>query len=359
MPSVFNLPVGRDMFWSTFLRALETDPIEAKPFVGASGLSHPVVATGVDVPRRRLVLISADPDARSAALAQSDIQAANMDLRVIMARPIAIDLSQIATAISKLLRRMEIRASDLKRLSVTGQLTQETVERRYGKRMAQFVRDGLQPALQALTYASLNTPATWQDVLGQLAHLEVVFAKDQPANSLVTPVTTVRMGSLIALDPAESDRQMGICSIPLYSLQPDQAELFRCGSDIEQARAILREANIFQYFFPAPDQLALGIIERGQATATDVVARLKTAPDLGHPLSGAEFLSPDVSLSEMTEMLKQQGYAVEGELGMELTSEGLTRRASVRFTPREGFLQKLSRVVKIDISFGDIKDLLK
>jgi hypothetical protein len=312
MTAVLNLSAGRDVFWGTFLRAVETDPVEPKPILGASGLSHPVVATGIDVPRRRLVLISADPSARSAALAQNDIQAANADLRVIMARPIAVDLSRLATAISKLLRRVEVRASDFQRLVATGQLSQETAERRYGKRMARFIGNGVQPAFQALAYASLSSPATWQDVLEQLAHLEVVVAEDQPASGLVNPVTTVRMGSLIALDPAERDRQMGICSIPLYSLQPEQAEVFQRGSDIEHARGILREANILQYFFPAPDHLALGIIERGPATATEIVKRLERASDIGHPLSGVEFLSPGVSLPEVAEMLKRQGYAVEG-----------------------------------------------
>jgi hypothetical protein len=60
---------------------------------------HPALLVGVDDIRRRIIVISRDPEPRSAALSQSDIQAANPDYRVVVARPIAINFAPVAAAI--------------------------------------------------------------------------------------------------------------------------------------------------------------------------------------------------------------------------------------------------------------------
>jgi len=87
-------------FWRNLLIAAETDVRDASTIRGGSGIDHPVVAVGVDDTRKRVVVISGDADARSAALAQSDIQAALGSVQVVVARPIVMNLADAAKALT-------------------------------------------------------------------------------------------------------------------------------------------------------------------------------------------------------------------------------------------------------------------
>lgn len=95
---------SKQHFWRSFLIAVETEPREAHEIRGASGFVHPVLAIGVDEKRSRTVIVSGDFDARMASLAQADIQAADPSTRIVMARPVGINLQAIgiiALAISR------------------------------------------------------------------------------------------------------------------------------------------------------------------------------------------------------------------------------------------------------------------
>ena len=78
-----------DSFWTTVLRSLEAEPRKAKIIRGASGIDHPVLAAAVDESRRRLIVVSADIDCRTAALAQADIQSTMQNVQVLTIRPLA------------------------------------------------------------------------------------------------------------------------------------------------------------------------------------------------------------------------------------------------------------------------------
>jgi hypothetical protein len=84
--------------------------------------------------------------------------------------------------------------------------------------------------------------------------------------------------------------------------------------------------------------------------------RLMRAPQIGHPFGSAELIPGDVKMGELVDMLKERGFSVEGEVGLELTESGKTSRATVRFKPREGLLSKLSHIfsVKLDLSLKDL-----
>ena len=56
-------------FWHNIIWAVEAKPRIATSIQGLSGFYHPVVAVGVDEKRRRVIMISGESDARSAALA--------------------------------------------------------------------------------------------------------------------------------------------------------------------------------------------------------------------------------------------------------------------------------------------------
>src|SRR3982751_662831 len=98
----------RRRFWNSFILAAEAEPRDITAIRGSSGLSHPVLAAGVDQGRRRLVMISGEADGRSAALAQADIQAAMPDVRVVMARPAPINLGAAAKIIGEVLGSLKI-----------------------------------------------------------------------------------------------------------------------------------------------------------------------------------------------------------------------------------------------------------
>ncbi len=121
---------------------------------------------------------------------------------------------------------------------------------------------------------------------------------------------------------------------------------------IALARELLGEHDVLQYFFPAPDQLALGIIERASASPTDIVDQIALAPSLGHPLGEMELVARGTSLPEIMDALKERGFVVDGEIAQELTAEGESRRASVRFTPKEGVISKLINRVSITIDIS-------
>jgi hypothetical protein len=60
---------------------METEPRDIRSVRGASGFVHPILAAGVDEGRKRTLIVSGDPDARTAALAQADIALGTGHLR--------------------------------------------------------------------------------------------------------------------------------------------------------------------------------------------------------------------------------------------------------------------------------------
>jgi hypothetical protein len=83
-------------FWDVFGRALRAEPRDYLTIRGSSGLDHFVEAIFVDDKSKRVIIVSAEPNPRIAALMQVDVQAAFPDARVLVARPIAFDIAAFA-----------------------------------------------------------------------------------------------------------------------------------------------------------------------------------------------------------------------------------------------------------------------
>lgn len=342
-------------FWKSFIRAVEADPKEPRPLRGASGLIHPVIALGLDEKRRRLVIISGEPDARTAAMAQADIQATMPFMNVIFGRPAPINLAIIAQVVLETFGSLNLGQSDIQKL---GELFQD---KKFAESFAERV---FKPIIQAFQFASLNLVASWMEVIKQLSFIELETISEKSPDekpkvyNILSKGQTIRLGKLIALDPVEIDRQLGICSVPLYDLSPEEAEVFHSGSDIEHVREILKLHNIFQYFFPAPDQLTLGLVEAQKISVDELLGQLTEVPKIGHPFGKPEIISPTANLPNVIEGLQERGLIVEGEVGLELTPTGATSRAVVRFKPREGLLSKIANIISVKIGLN-IKDLFK
>ena len=340
-------------FWQNILLAAETEPKKVSSILGASGYSHPVVALGVDEKRRRVVMISGESDARSAALAQGDVQAAMPSVKVVMARPLAVNLSSIAKVLSTMLGNSKISEKEIDWIGKNQEEFNEKAKAA-GEKIGQL---GNVIASQPFEAFNLNFIAMIKDAVQQLSLVEVEENKgDKP--DVKSSIPTIDVKKLSILDPAEADRNMGVCSLPLYEFTDEDIETLKSKVDVERTKAFLRQYDVLQYFFPAADQLALGLVDHGRSSVDTLIDQLKRTPSEGHPYGSLELLNSEVMLDDLIPALQEKGLLVEGEIGFEVSPDGQQYRAQVKFKPRESLINKLSRVfsVKVDIS---LKDLFK
>jgi hypothetical protein len=234
-------------FWENFLRAAEVQPQQVNIIQGISGIEHSVLAAGVDPPRRRLIVVSAEADARTAALMQSDLQSAFRGVQVMLARGVIPD----------------------------------------GER-----------------------------------------------------------------DASEQDRRMGLCAVPFEDFTPEEFEMLNAGCDTAEVKAVLRRQDVLQYFFPPPDQLALGLIERGQINSIpQLIDLLVKTPDLGHPFASTEIMPPRHSFMEIIEELQARQLVLKDAGGFKITEEGRALRSRVRDKPREGLISKILNRLSANLNF--------
>lgn len=335
-------------FWNNILLAVETKPRDVKSILGASGYSHPVVALGIDENRKRAVMISGESDARSAALAQGDIQAAMPSVKVVMARPLAVNLGLAATLISGLIGKTNIGQEEIEWIGKNKDELKKKIDS-----FSKEIKDSFDKIfVSPFAATSLNLIAVIKDAIQQLSLIEVTRLNDGSE----TTIPSFDLSRLKILDPAEADRYMGVCSIPLYEFNEADVERLKSKIDTDSARELLHQFDIIQYFFPAADQLAMGFVDHGTASVADLVDKLSLTPKEGHPFGSVELVDKNMTIDTLIPALKEMGLVVEGELGLEVSPEGTQYRAKVMFRPREGLINKLSRIfsVKMDISLRDL-----
>jgi hypothetical protein len=330
-------------FWSNLLKAAETEPKPVASLRGGSGLSHPALAVGVDDIRRRLLVVSAAPDARSAALAQADIQTVFDSVKVILARPVLVDLPGAANNLTRQLGKTAVAASDLKSLS------QPIDSEAMTKAMEPFI----EPIARQIQQWVANAEGVGQMGFGSWL-LQAIDQLRLVNFSTAAGDLRIDLSRLIALSTTETDQSYGICPLPMYAFSTDEMETIHAGREPDEVRQILASRGILQYFFPPADQLALGLAERSSVTPSELLETLKAAPSLGHPFGGLEILSRGTKLDEVVEALQDQDLLVEGEMDVSVTPKGSSFRAKVRFSPREGVVSKL--INRVSVKF-DLKDL--
>jgi hypothetical protein len=315
--------------WDAFGRALGAEPRDNPTIRGASGLDHAVEAISVDDKNRRVIIFSAEANPRIAALMRVDIQATMPDVHVLVARPIAFDAGSFARRFVEQIGQTEI---DLKAFS-------EKLKELEGK----VVPGELPPLLDGLigpfiaTFKKVNLPP-----LNQIfAFVQQAALVDWSSVAKSSPNMVIPLGNLVALDSMEADRRFGICPVPLYEFTEQDWELLLSGTALEVIEERLKVLGIYQYFFPPPDQITLGMVERSGANLQTVSSALDIAPKIGHPLGASELVRTQAALPELVEQLTDCGLLVEGEMGLEITESGAQARTTVKFRPREGLLSKL------------------
>jgi hypothetical protein len=341
---------GQNALWKTFSLALGAEPRDQLVIRGVSGLDHPVQSLSVDDKGRRLIIVSAEPNPRVAALMQVDVQATLPDTHVLVARPVVFDLGVLARRIFPTGAAAEINFKELQqKLERIEKLGEKRKQKYYQKQLER----GLHSAVRALSHVPLPALSQIVDVLQQLACLDW----KQFFESASEDDPRISFAPLRDIDNMAVDRQHGICPVPLYEFQDRDWELFNTGSRVDDARERLKELGVYQYFFPPADQLALGAVDRGVINRRDIISAVESAPALGHPPGELELVDRVSDVPELLEQLEARKYVAEGEFGYEVTPAGRTERVTVRFRPREGALVKLLNRLSVNIGISP-KDFL-
>jgi hypothetical protein len=340
--------------WSSFSAAVGTELRPGTTIRGISGLDHPVQAIAVDDKNKRVLIVSAEPNARVAVLMQADVQATLPDVRVLVARPVVVDLGVIARQVFKNVEGARINLVEMtKRIERFQKLDPARTQRHFNRRLKKAV----EPAFLALKNVSLPTLNQFMDVIQQAAYLDWSYVLQTLKEDEANP--SISFERLLHIDNMAIDRQHGVCPVPLYEFAADDWEMFFQGNRIEQIRQRLRELDIYQYFFPAPDQVVLGAADKGLTSRDDLIHLVQECQPLGHPLGESEIVPSLTRLPDLIETLSELGYLAEGEHGVEVTPAGQTTRMQLKFRPREGLISKLINRFTVNANISaSIKDIL-
>lgn len=330
--------------WDGIARTLGAEPREYTVIRGASGVDHQLLSLSVDEPGNRLILVSADPDPRIAAMMQVDVKATVPSTQVLVARPIAIDLSVIARTLVAQFGLTVVSAQQFKDgLNEWNCLPTEEREKRFKELVSGF----LPPIVSAFKNVSLPTVSQIVSVIQQASKFDWEglreSGKDNPDEGQLS------LAPLLDVDNMRADREHGICPVPLYEFTQDDWELFLSLGDIERAKERLLELGVYQYFFPAADHLTLGFVDRGMHRSKNLVDAVTLAPVIGHPYGPSELLG-NGNIKDVVGDLIAMGLLTEGEFGIETTKEGSKARATVKFRPREGLLAKIINRMQLNVS---------
>ncbi|MBC6714814.1 hypothetical protein H9Q09_01265 [Aurantimonas sp. DM33-3] len=312
-----------------------------------SGIDHQFAALAVDDPGKRLILFSVDPDPRVAALTQVDVQATMPGTRVLVARPLSIDLGFLARNF-----RDKIGASGIDVPSVVDSFQRvakrpmEVQKRAQRLAMSRFERGGFAAMMEAFQQTSSPVVSQLVAVTQQLALLDwqnilAMVGRDQGSGF-------ISVDALLTMDTLAIDRRHGVCPIPFYELQSSEWEMLR-SEDVRDAKELLLKLGVFEYFFPAADELRLGLIEQGVNDRARLEAAVRLTDQSGH-IPGHATIVDEQDPMAIISALEEVGYVAEGEFGFEVTPDGRSFRSTVRYRPKESVFSRILNRISINAS---------
>ena len=346
-------PEAHPQLWKTLTLALDAELREDVTITGSSGLNHPVQAIAVDESSRRVIIISAEASPRMAALMQVDVQVTMPDFKVLVARPVAVDLGTLAR---KTLDSFGIPQIDVENARVffsqLSAMPEEDVKLLVGPNtqdvfknaLAVYEKTGLPAMTQILDAVMQAERIPWKEILR-------VFG-DKAASG------TLDLRDLLQSDGMKADLAAGVCPIPLYEFTEADFEIFESTGRVDEARSRLRGLGVLQYFFPPTDHISLGLVDQGVSKVGEIVDVASELPAMGHPFGTVELIDSPSDLVEVIGQLHELGYVAEGEHGYEVSEKGRSVRSIVKFRPREGLLTKLLNRVSLSASISP-KDFIK
>jgi len=339
-------------FWTSVSRALGAEFREGDSITGASGIAHPMQAISVDDKSKRLILFSNEADPRVAALIQGDIQTTMPDTRVLVARPTVYDLGALIRTLFTDAASAIFSFEQLNAFMAEFNAVPESERQKFiteGNLSGKFsMLDRMAKAVQriplpALTHAGalLQQAAliNWSQVLETLK-------QSNDAKQLVGSISLVK---LYEFDSTAIDRAYGVCPVPLYQLEEKDWDLFLEGRHIDEVQEKLKSLNIFQYFFPPPDQLALAVAERGITKREEITDVVASAPAQGHPFGVNELIPTTNDIKDILDQLSESSLVSEIDHTVKLTKDGATSRLKIKSTPRESAVSKLINQFKLTV----------
>jgi hypothetical protein len=340
-------PAAQREAWRSLTKAIGAELKEVQSIQGASGLEHPVQALATNEAAGSVIIVSADASPRVAALMQADVQAIMPDTKVLVARPVIIDL---AIVMRRLLAPLGSSTPTMDHLKVISeQYNSKTPEIRQ-KEMIGFLSESFAPVAQGLKNLSLSTINQIVDVINQASSIDWTDVGDRI--KLGTNEKTLDVSPLWNLDNTATDRKYGVCALPLYEFGESDWDLMLDPRRVDDLSDRLRELGVMQFFYPPPDQLALALIDNGVPDEREVIRAINGAPRLGHPLVGPELLTEVPPIADLANALKAEGYVVEAEFELEIASpNGTTTRGIVKVRPREALVARIIRAMNINIHF--------
>ncbi len=343
--------------WRGFCSALGAEYRNYKQIQGSSGLTHEVQAIAVDDKEKRLILVSAEYNPRIAALMRVDVQATMPDVKVLVARPLAVDIAHtVRKVFGDQSGNLDVsKMAELAALLAMGEIGQDTLRATYGPPLAPF--------FHAIGRSQLPMLSHILNGIQQAAFIdwEGLSLANGPAEQSggVIRIAEFFLSQFQALDNLAEDRKQGICPVPTYQFSDQDWETLLQATRIEEIQERLKAIGVYQYFFPPKDTLTLGLIDRGLNTVELVERGLNLAQRDGHQLSPNTIISEVADIPDIMEALRAKGLTLEAEFESEcLSADGQKIRSTLRVRPEEGLIEKISRVfsVKMDLS---LKDFLK
>jgi hypothetical protein len=351
-------------FWRSFSKALGAELRDVPEVTGASGLIHPLKALCVDEKTDRVILFSNESDPRVAALVQGDVQTTMPSTKVIVVRPTVYDLGAVVRAFYRDAQSAQFDYKEFKKLGdqfgkmdneQKKQLLQDTTLGPGLAILGSILTAVKHVPLPALTHVGnlINQAAliNWSEVLEAI----------KLGNADPTAIPKISLQKAYEYDGSAIDREYGVCPVPLYKFTTADWELFLAGRHIEEIQARLRALNILQYFFPPPDQVALGATERGITKRNEIIDIVSSAPSLGHPHGPNELIPTADAVLDVVEQLAEQRFITEVDHSVQITNSGTSARLQIKATPMEGVISKLINRFKFDfrVSTRDLKDIFK
>ena len=328
-------------FWNKILLSAGTQPKTPQPIRGASGQYHKVLGIGVDEENKRIILVSGEHDARSAVLTQYDIQSYLSEYKIVTLRPAVISVSKVAQAIKLVMGSPELNDETLKIIVEDKQILDNILNPSMGSIKSVFDSIKIDALPQIL------------QLIQQLAEIKIEPADikgDSKSKNF-----KFNFSNLVDNDPLEKDREYGICAVPLYDFLSKEIELINSSKSIDDVAEILIDHGIYQFIYPAADNLALGLIDRGVKQKEELNKQISSTESLGHPFGDLDIIQSGNDIKNLIEILEEKDYVIEGEYGFELSEKGKSIRFEVKYKPKEGIVSKLINRFKVNI---DIKNII-
>ncbi|MBB4053546.1 hypothetical protein GGR20_003208 [Devosia subaequoris] len=285
-----------------------------------------------------------------AALTQVDVQAAMPDMRILVARPILLDLGVLSRQLVEKIGSNQFHVG--KAIAAIDRFS-KLPKSKQDKILTSAVGVGFDRLKVAFEHVSLPMLAQFVTVLQQAANFDWESAITAAAEK--NPNAIISLAGLTAIDNMALDRKNGICPIPLYELDEAEWRTLSTSKDVGEVKERLERMGVYQYFFPPEDDLALGFIDKGLSGAAALQNAVTKTQELGHQIAAPTLTTAAGDVRETVEQLQELGYVVEGEFGYEVSASGETRRANFKIRPQESLFSKILGRVSVGVTFDPTK----